>query len=578
LGPEVIKSAQSARALVRFGAFEVDFKAGELRKQGCQVKLQDQPFQVLQVLLEHPGEVVSREDLRQRVWPADTFVDFDQGLNNAIKRLREALSDDAENPQYIETVPRRGYRFRCRLEVERVRSLAVLPLENLSHNPEQEYFADGLTEALITTLAKLGELRVVARTSVMLYKGVRKPLRDIARELGADAIVEGTVLRAGQRVRITAQLIDAANETHLWAESYERDLRNVLALQAELAEAIAREVRVKLTPQEKAQLAQIHPVNPEAYEAFLKGRYHWNKRSPEGLKKSAKYFQQAIEKDPSYAAAYAGLADCADRAGLYGFVPPGEGAGTGKEVARKALELDDTLAEAHAALGSALLQYDYAYLASEKEFLRAIALNPGYATAHQWRGLCLSGMCRFDEALAETSRALQLDPLSPIMNVSHAFVLWLARKWDRAIESCQRAQELDPNYLILVWALANALQGRGSFEQAICERKRAIELSHGEPMFVAELSSTYAAAGHRKEALEILEQVNELSRHRYVMAYWMALIHTGLKEKDKAFRWLEKAYEERSSQLLFVKADPRWDYLRSDPRFDDLLRRMNFPK
>src|SRR5207248_3346578 len=307
-----MEGAHPSRGAVRFGVFEVDLRVGELRKRGVKVKLQDQPFLILQVLLEHSGEVVTREQLREKIWPSDTFVDFDQGLNNAIKRLRESLSDSPENPRFIETVPRHGYRFIGNLGVTPggIKSLAVLPLENLSRDPEQEYFAEGLTEALITTLAKIGELRVVSRTSAMLYKGVRKPLREIARELEVDAIVEGTVLRVGRRVRITAQLIDAPKETHLWAESYERDLRDVLTLQSEVAKAIAREVRVKIAPQEQANLAQPQPVDPEAYEAHLKGRYHWNRRSGEALPKAVQYFQQAIAKDPTYAAAYSGLADC----------------------------------------------------------------------------------------------------------------------------------------------------------------------------------------------------------------------------------------------------------------------------
>src|SRR2546427_12292825 len=274
-----MEDLRSARTSVRFGAFELDQDAGELRKQGTRMKLQEQPLQMLQVLLQRPGEVVTREELQQKIWPSDTFVDFDHGINHAIKRLREALGDAAETPHYIETLPRRGYRFIGKIECNapRMRSLAVLPLENLSHDPQQEYFAEGLTEALITTLAKIGELRVISRTSAMHYRGVHKPLHEIARELEVDAIVEGTVLRAGHRVRITAQLIDASKETHLWAESYERDLRNVLALQAEVAQAIAREVRVKLTPQEQAHFAQSHPVNPEAYEAYLKGRNYCNR-------------------------------------------------------------------------------------------------------------------------------------------------------------------------------------------------------------------------------------------------------------------------------------------------------------
>src|SRR2546429_2628125 len=289
------------------------------------MKLQEQPLQMLQILLQRPGEIVTREELQQKIWPSDTFVDFDHGINNAIKRLREALGDSAETPRFVETLARRGYRFVGKIERDepRMRSLAVLPLENLSHDPQQEYFAEGLTEALITTLAKIGELRVVSRTSIMLYKGVRKPLREIARELEVDAIVEGTVLRVGDRVRITAQLIDAAKEAHLWAESYERDLRDVLTLQSEVAQAVAREVQVKLTPQEQAHIAQVRRVEPEAYEAYLKGRYHWNGRP--GVRKRIEYFEQAIARDPTYAAAYSGLADCLSALSAWRVVPANEG-------------------------------------------------------------------------------------------------------------------------------------------------------------------------------------------------------------------------------------------------------------
>src|SRR6266853_518436 len=370
---------------IRFGVYEVDLRAGELRKQGRKVKLQEQPFQILQVLLEHPGEVVTREELQRRIWPSDTFVDFDHGIYNAIRRLREALEDSAETPHYVETLARRGYRFVGRLDPAStstpspIRSLAVLPLENLSHDPEQEYFAEGLTEALITTLAKIGELRVVSRTSIMLYKGVRKPLREIARELEVDAIIEGTVLRAADRVRITAQLIDAAKETHLWAESYERDLRDVLTLQSEVAQAVAREVQVKLTPQEQAHIAHVRRVDPEAYEAYLKGRYHWNWRP--GVRKSIEYFEQAIAKDPTYAAAYAGLADCLSALSAWGVVPASEGCVKARALAEKALKLDPSSGEAHTSLALAAM-YDFDFLTAQREFERSLELSPRYATGH----------------------------------------------------------------------------------------------------------------------------------------------------------------------------------------------------
>src|SRR5438094_2554940 len=329
--------AHSQRRSVSFGLFEADFRAGELRKRGIKVKRQDQPLQILQMLLEHPGEIVTRDELRQIIRPADTFVDFEQGLYNAVRRLRDALKDSADKPHFIETLSRRGYRFIGTINAtpRQIQSLAVLPLENLSRDPEQEYLAEGLTEALITTLAKIVQLRVVTRTSVMRYKGVPRPLREIARELEVDAIVEGTVLRADDRVRITAQLIDAPRETHLWGERYERDLRDVLTLQAEVAQAIAQAIQVQLTPQEKAHFAQMHAVDPETYEAYLRGRYHWNQRSGDGLKKATQWFRQAIAKDPTYAVAYAGLADCLSILGWWSFVSPDDGCGRAKELAQR---------------------------------------------------------------------------------------------------------------------------------------------------------------------------------------------------------------------------------------------------
>ena len=568
---------------VRFGVFEVDLRARELRKQGVRLKLQDQPLEVLLALLERPSEVVTRDELQQKIWPSDTFVDFDHGLYNAIKRLREALGENAEKPQYIETAPRRGYRFIGKIEagqptpVRRIRSLAVLPLENLSRDPEQEYFADGLTEALITSLAKISALRVVSRTSAMQYKSVRnKSVSEIARELGVDAVVEGTVQRFGDRARISAQLIDGHTDSHLWAESYERDLRDILALQVEVASAIATEIQVKLTPQDRKQLARTRPVNPEAYEAYLKGRFFWNKRTPHGVKKGAEYFEQAIDKDPTYAAAHAGLADCAGIAGWWGFVPPEEGCGRAKEAARKSLEIEET-AEAHASLGWAIIHYDFDTLSAEKEFQRAIELDPRYPSAHQWYAHLLGYTQRWDQSLQEAAQALQLDPLSHIINVSYIGCFVFTHQWDRAIEHCRKALEFDLNSVPLRWMLANSYEGKEMHEEAITERKWVVEHSDGAPTFVAELAGSYASAGKRDEATRILEQLKKISKRRYVPAYWLALVYAALKHTDEAFNWLNKAYSERSARLAFAKIDPRLDYLRSDTRFNDLLHRMKFP-
>jgi len=566
---------RSSQVNVRFGAFELSKDAGELRKDKTKIRLQEQPLQVLRILLEEPGQVVTREELRQRIWPSDTFVDFDHGINNAIQRLREALGDTAETPRYVETLPRRGYRFigKIERETQKFRSLAVLPLENLSRDPEQEYFAAGLTEALITSLAKVSALRVVSRTTAMRYKGAHRPLPEIARELQVDGIVEGTVLRSGERVRISAQLIEARTDMHLWAESYERDLRDMLTLHSEVARAIAKEIEITLTPREQMQLGASRPVDPAAYEAYLKGRHHWNRRSGDGLKKALDYFQQAIDKDPTYAAAYAGLADCAGIAGFYGFASPAEGCGKAKGAARKAIEIDDT-AEARASLGWAVMHYDWDLLAAEREFQQAIQLNPRYATAHQWYGHCLGCMGRFDDAFAELKYAIQLEPLSLIINTSYTGISWLGRQWDQAIEQTQKTLELDPSFAAAWWIGARPYASKRIPEAAIAYSQEAIKLSGGNLFFVADLGHAYAAAGKRDEALEVLGRLQETSKQRYVNACFIANIYVALNENEEALQYLENAYQERSAWMAYLEMDPWFDPLRSDRRFQDLLRRV----
>ncbi len=567
---------------IRFGVFEVDLRAGELRKQGIKVKLQEQPLQVLQILLENPGAVVAREQLQQRIWPSDTFVDFDHGLYNAIRRLREALEDSAETPHYVETLARRGYRFIGRLDhaptciPSPIRSLAVLPLENLSRDPEQEYFAEGLTEALITTLAKIGELRVVSRTSIMLYKGIRKPLREIARELEVDAIIEGTVLRAGDRVRITAQLIDAAKETHLWAESYERDLRDVLTLQSEVAQAVAREVRVNLTPQEQVQMAQVYPVEPDAYEAYLRGRYHWNRRNAEGLGKAMQYFQQAIACDQTYAAAYSGLADCLSNLSWLCIFSPENSCTKAKELAAQALEMNPNLAESHASLAWATLIYDHDFRAAEREFERSLELNPRYAHAHHWFGLYLGLTGRYEEGYTELKRAIRLEPHS-IMNQTLGFVLVFNRRYDQAKEQFEKALELDPTFFQAYWGLGAADLYKSQHQSAIAAMEKAVQLSGRAPLFLATLGEAYAAGGYRQEAQKMLNELQEVAKDRYVSPYAVAHIHAALGSKEEALHWLETAYQEHAVHMMCLKTDPRLDDLRSDRRFQDLLHRMNFP-
>jgi len=564
---------------IRFGVFEVDSRAGELRKQGAKVKLQKQPFQILQVLLQSPGEIVTREDLQQRIWPSDTFVDFDHGLYNAIRRLREALGDSAETPHYVETLARRGYRFIGRAESASIaipspiRSLAVLPLENLSHDPEQEYFSEGLTEALITTLAKIGELRVVSRTTAMQYKGVRRPLREIARELDVDAIVEGTVLRAGDCVRITAQLIDAPRETHLWAESYDRGLRDVLALQAEVAQAIAREIRVKLTPIDQARFAKIHTVVPGAYDAYLKGRYHWNRR-PAGVVEAVKCFEQAVTQDPTYAPGYAGLADGLSSMGAWGLVPANEGCIKAKRLAQRALEIDPSLAEAHTSLAYATM-YHYDFLAAEREFEQAIEINPRYAAGHHLFGLYLAMMGRYEEAYTEFQRAIRLDPLAVSKNLL-GFNCLYARRYDQAVSEFVKILDLDPEDGPALCGLGWAYSWKGLHELAIAALRKGVNLWPGTSPLTM-LGEAYAAAEQRDDAQKVLEQLFVLSKERYVTPYGVARIYNALGQKAEALQWLETSYQLQAEWLLLLKVDARFDDLRSNPRFQDLMKRMNFP-
>ena len=574
-----MRAPQPSRGTVRFDMFEVDLKAGELRKQDMKIRLQEQPFQILQMLLEQRGELITREALQKRIWPADTFVDFEQGLYNAMKRLREALGDTAETPRYIETLPRKGYRFIGSIEASapRIESLVVLPLENLSRDPEQDYFAEGMTEALITSLAKISALRVISRTTAMRYKKTDKNLPQIARELNVDAVVEGTVQRFGKRLRISAQLVYAPEDQHLWAESYDRNLRDVLALQSELARAIANEIQVKLTPVDHARFGEAHSINPEAYEAYLKGRYHWNRRSGEGFGKAVQYFQQAIAKDSTYAVAYAGLADCFSTLGVLCLVSPDEGCGKAKGLALQALEMDPGLAEAHASLAWATMWYECNFVVVEREFERSLELNPRYATAHAWFGISLAMMGRYEEAYTELQRAIRLAPHSSAIHFASGFGHFFTRRHDQSIKHYEKAIDLDPSIAQAHAGLGYAYLCKSMYEPSIAAFRRALELSQDASFYLACLGEAHAAAGHGDEAREILQRLSELSKHHYVTPYVTGRIYLALSKKDEALDWLETAYRERAAWMAGLKTDPRLDDLRPDPRFQDLLRRMNFP-
>jgi TolB-like protein/DNA-binding winged helix-turn-helix (wHTH) protein/Tfp pilus assembly protein PilF len=453
-----------------------------------------------------------------------------------------------------------------------IHSLAVLPFVNMTADPQQDYFADGITEAVIADLAKIRALRVISRTSAMQYKGMKKSLPEIARELHVDAIVEGSVLRSGERVRITAQLIHAATDRHLWGESYERDLRDILALQGEVSRAIARQIQIALTPQEQVRLTSARSINPAAYEDYLRGRYYWNKRTAEGFKRGIDYFQQAIDHEPSYALAYVGLADCYNMLNNYDVLAPKESAPKAKAAAMRAMEIDDTLAEAHASLAFTLMHYDWDWPGAEREFQRAIELNPNYAAAHHWYGLYLTAMERFDEAMVEMKHAQELDPLSLIINTNVGWVFYFRRQYDQAIEQFRKTLEMDPNFTSAHVKLGWAYEQKGMYEETIAEFQMVLTRIGDDVL--TELGHAYAVAGQRDEATKIIAELRERAKQQYVSPYLVATIYAGLGDKVQAFDWLQKSYENRCGWLAWLKVDPKLDNLRSDPRFADLLQRV----
>ena len=471
--------------------------------------------------------------------------------------------------------------FRDRLvgttQAPHIRSLAVLPLENLSRDPDQEYFADGMTDAVITDLAKIGALRVISRTSVMRYKRSQKSVPEIAKELNVDAVMEGSIERSGNNVRINAQLIQAATDQHLWAESYERDLHDVLQVQEEIARSIAREVQIQLTPQEQALLTKARPVDPEAYELYLRGRYFWNKRNQESNKKAIALFHQAIDRDPRYPSPYSGLADCYILFGIsfdVGSLSPTEAFPEAKSAAEKAIQLDDTLSDGHNSLAYTKLLYDWDWPGSEAEFKRALQLNPGYANAHHWYAHYLLASGRQDEALAESKRALDLDQLSPIINVHLGWHYIYTRQYDLALEQLRNALDLDPNYSLANWYLGWIYEQQGKYAEALQSMRKAQDLLQSNTALAADIGHVYAMSGDTNAAMKVLAQLSEASKRTYVNSFEVALIHLALDRRKEGLEWLDRAYRERSDMLIYLNADPRLDSIRSDPHFVELAHRV----
>jgi TolB-like protein/DNA-binding winged helix-turn-helix (wHTH) protein len=594
----------------RFDTFTLDVRTGELTQAGVRLPLREQPLQLLLALLEQPGELVTREVLVNRLWPAGTFVDFERGLNKAINNLREVLGDSADEPRFIETFPRKGYRFiapvtradetleessprrpRVRAWIialgaavaclgivvganvggarhwaamrwrstPQISALAVIPLENLSRDPEQEYFADGITDDLITNLAKVSNVPVTSRTSIMRYKGAKKSIKDIGRELHVDAVVEGTVTRSGNRMRITAQLIQVSTDMHLWAEAYERDVSEILTVQNEVATDIARRVSAVVRP-----LGQAQRVNPEAYGSYLKGRYFFYQYTTLGWQQSIDSFNRAIASDPNFAPAYSGLADAYIVAGAYGTIRGPEALAHGKAAAAHALELDDNLASAHYALATAYAWYDWDWKNAEKEFHRALTLDPNDALGRNWHGGYLSLQGRHDEAVDEHERARQLDPFSLIINANLARSLYWARRYDEAIVQARKTLQMDPRFYVALFWLEGSLRHKNLYREAV-----ALRLAISTPERAQSIEHTFKTAGFQgvlREDGETFKNNGELISAARCFAQ--------IGEKNEALGLLEDCYEHRCSSMATLKAEPDFDVLQSETRFQNLLQKL----
>jgi TolB-like protein len=569
-------ASKTAPPAARFGTFEVDFESRELRKRGLRVRLEEKPFQILELLLERPGGVVTRQTLREKLWP-DTHIGYEQSLNTAVNKLRELLGDSSQSPRFVETLPRVGYRFIAPVDrpgrtqtYTAKKMLAVMPFENLSGDPEQEFFAEGLTEELISHLGQLNPKRlgVVARTSATQYKGTKKTIGEIARELRVEYILEGSVRRQGMSVRVTAQLIDARDQTHLWAASYDRELRDILAVQHDVARHVVKALALELLPgQDAVQSA----TDPAAHEAYLRGRFFSGQRSEEALKKAIACYEQALAIEPRCAYASCGIADCCSLLCWFGALSPLEAGQHAAEAASRALRIDDSLGEAHASMGLVRYWFEWDWLAAEQEFLRAIELNPSCASAHQWYASFLGAMGRLDEAQAEHQLARQLDPLSLIISMGAADPYFYAHQYDQAITLLRGILEQEPRFFPALFNLGRVCVEKGMYSEAISAFEKAVQLSgnrEGRPA----LAHAYAKAGRTSVARSILAEMKIHTGGRYLASPMIARIHLGLGEIDEAFEWLRKGIEERSYWIVFLKMDPVYDEIRSDPRFQDLLR------
>jgi TolB-like protein/DNA-binding winged helix-turn-helix (wHTH) protein/Flp pilus assembly protein TadD len=619
--------ANAEKHFYEFGKFHIDTQERVLYRGSEMIPLTPKASDTLLALVANSGRVLDKDELLKMVWP-DSYVE-EGALTRNISVLRKVLGGNTDD--YIATVHKRGYRFVVPVRVDeekgtaqtvpfpdpnggedggnwpkrmkwlitgvflvilavtlyikihpgsgtglQITSLAVLPFQNLSNDASQEYFADGMTEELITTLAKIEALTVKSRTTAMTYRNSGKRLPQIARELNVDAIVVGSVLQSQDRVRITVQLFQGKSETQLWAQSYEQDLRDVLAMQAEMATAIAREIQIKVTPQEQQRLARSRRVDPEAYLAYTYGRFYWNKRTPEAFPKAIDYFRKAIAKDPTYSPAYAGLADALALLGSIGSgaLPPRQAMPQAKAAAMEAVKLDDNLAEGHTSLANIKQSYDWDLDGAEREFKRALELNPGYATAHHWYAHYFLARDQPEQAVAEIRRAQALDPLSVVINVGVGWCLYHARRYDEAIQEYRKALDLNPDFPLTHCTLGMALIQKKSYADALSEFNKANALP-GSPTFViANIAGAYALSGRVAEARRLLAELQQSASQQYVPAIYIAGVYAALGDKDQAFKWLQQGYAERDDYMIYLRTEPWGDSLRADPRYQRLLERI----
>jgi TolB-like protein/Tfp pilus assembly protein PilF len=576
---------------LRFGSFELDVRSRELRNGKTSVRLQEQPFEILQMMLERPGHVVTREELRRRLWPDGTFVDFDHSLNAAVKRLRAALGDDADNPRFVETLPRRGYRFIAEIgssagpvdatpgAAPRVR-LAVLPFADLSGEGHESYFSDGLTEEMISQLGQLcrGRVGILARWSSMMFKETHLRAREVGQALKADYLLEGGVRREGDRVRITARLVEAASETHLWAETYERRLTDCLSVQADVAARIAQSLAVELAPYDTPPSAMTGETSAAAYQEYLKGRFHWNKpddyRSNAcliALQQAFASFSEAIRIEPTFAPGHAMIARVHIARGEYYVEQPRRSLELARVAAKRALDLEPGFAEAHLALGDVRRMLEWDWRGAELAYAQAVALNPSQEVAHRRYAILLAAVGRRAEAIREADRACELDPLCLVVGSSGALVQYLVGDYDMAIERCRRTSELDPQYLPAQRLMAAAYLQRGRTDEALELLEAVHAASPHDPIAIAWLAHAKAVAGDRNGALDRLAHWHRLEGVRYLSPYHLAIACTGLGDTDQAFAALQKATVEGDPALGCIAAEPRFEPLRGDSRYLRLI-------